>query len=411
MDRRLSRRTALLGPLGLLPAAYPSPADARGAQSSPASATVSTFRGNPARTGEHPGPGPRAPVNALWSTRLGTAVSSTPALVGGVLFVGSISEYASAGGALHAVDARTGEKLWRRQTAMGDALFASPAVVDGIVYAASYDGIVIAARADSGEELWRFQADAAIFSSPVVWNDTVALGDKSGRFYGLAASTGDERWRFGPDDPYRMSSNVAPAAADGTLFVVRTANYAGEQSILHALHAESGEERWRFVPQAGNQIGSATCVAGGRVHASTVEGSLHALSVDDGTEVWRYDGGGVVQTLPALAGGSLYLISGPAPHRLHVIDAETGTARAVFEVGAEADIVASPTVAQGIVYFGDQDGLLFALEGLSGQELWRAKVGSLISTPVVANGAVYIGSQQGELRALGGSLKPALSPT
>ncbi len=70
--------------------------------------------------------------------------------------------------------------------------------------------------------------------------------------------------------------------------------------------------------------------------------------------------------------------------------------------------MSSPTVAQDIVYFGDQNGRLYAVDGATGVERWHAGVGSLISTPVVANGAIYIGGEAGELRAVGGSLKPQL---
>jgi len=368
------------------------------------------FRGNPGRTGEYPGPGPRAPVAPLWGTRLGSAVSSTPALADGVLFVGSVSEYSLAGGALHAVDARTGEEIWRLHTVAGDAFFSSPAVVDGVVYAASHAGIVIAADAKRGEELWRFQAEGAVYSSPLVWNEAVAFGDETGRCYCLAASNGQERWRFGLDSPYRRASNASPSVADDTIFFVNSAQYAGENSILYALRAGTGEPHWQFISPTGGRVQSATCVSSGRVHAATAEGLLHALDVDDGTEVWRYDTGATVQTLPALAGESLYLITRQLPHRLHVVESETGKVRSVFEVGGEAEIVSSPTVARGRVYFGDEDGRVYSVDGQSGQEQWRIRAGSLISTMVVANGAVYFGSEQGQLRAIGGSLKPDLSP-
>src|SRR4051794_28007976 len=37
---------------------------------------VPVFRGNPARTGEHPGPGPEAPLVGKWEIRLGKVLSS-----------------------------------------------------------------------------------------------------------------------------------------------------------------------------------------------------------------------------------------------------------------------------------------------------------------------------------------------
>ncbi len=405
-DRRFSRRTALIGGFELAAAAKARAAGDASPAAAAATANVPMFRGNAARTGEHPGPGPNAPVNALWATRLGTAVSSTPALVDDTLFVGSVSSSTLAGGALHAVDARTGEELWRLHTAMGDAFFASPAVVDGVVYAASYDGTVVAAQAQSGDERWRFPAEATVYSSPVVWNGAVCFGDTSGRFYCLDASTGQERWRFGEEEPFRRASNASPAVTDDTIFVVHSAQYAGENSILFALDLSTGQERWRFSPTDGGRVRSATCIANGRVHVSTAEGVLLALDVNDGAEEWRYDGAGEVRTLPALSRAALYLITGPAPHQLHVLDPATGALRMAVPVGGDAAIVSSPTVASDIVYFGDQEGRLYAVDGESGEEHWHAGVGSLSSTAVVANGALYIGGEGGELRAVGGTLRP-----
>jgi outer membrane protein assembly factor BamB len=410
-DRRFSRRTALIGGLELAAAVTARAASDVSPAAAAATANVPMFRGNPARTGEHPGPGPNAPVNALWATRLGTAVSATPALVDGTLFVGSVSSATLAGGALHAVDARTGEERWRLHTAIGDAFFASPAVVDGVVYAASYDGTVIAAHAESGDELWRFPAEAPVFSSPVVWKGAVCFGDTSGRFYCLDASTGQEQWRLEGDEPFRRAISASPAVTDDTIFVVHSAQYAGEDSILFALELSTGRERWRFAPADSGRVRSATCVANGRVHVSTAEGALWALSEKDGAEEWRYDGAGEVRTLPALSGAALYLITGPAPHQLHVLDPSSGARRMAVSVGGDAPIVSSPTVAKDIVYFGDQEGRLYAVDGESGEERWQAGVGSLSSTAVVANGAVYIGGEGGELRAVGGTIKPQFLST
>ena len=99
-----------------------------------ASPQIPVYRGNAARTGEHPGPGPAGQPRALWDIRLGTKITSSPVFVGGVLYVGSAAPSTLAGGALHAVEASSGRELWRLSTGGGDAIFSSPAVFDGLVY-------------------------------------------------------------------------------------------------------------------------------------------------------------------------------------------------------------------------------------------------------------------------------------
>src|SRR5581483_1809882 len=67
------------------------------------------FRVNPARTGEDPGPGPKTPA-VRWSFAAGGAISSSPALDGDQVFVGS------ANGALYAIDVAAGTARWQFAT-------------------------------------------------------------------------------------------------------------------------------------------------------------------------------------------------------------------------------------------------------------------------------------------------------
>ena len=53
------------------------------------------------------------------------------------------------------------------------------------------------------------------------------------------------------------------------------------------------------------------------------------------------------------------------------------------------------------MYFGNADGYLFAVDLLSGQELWKFKTDDwVMSSPVVSNGMVFFGSDDGHLYAL-----------
>src|SRR5271166_69570 len=69
----------------------------------------------------------------------------------------------------------------------------------------------------------------------------------------------------------------------------------------------------------------------------------------------------------------------------------------------------SPTVANGVVYFGTNgqnggDGSLYALKAKTGAELWSYHSGPIYqSSPAVANGVVYIGNTNGNLYALNAS--------
>ncbi|MEA2595343.1 MAG: eukaryotic-like serine/threonine-protein kinase [Thermomicrobiales bacterium] len=97
---------------------------------------VPMFRGNPGRSGVQPGPGPEANVDQLWRFQTGAAIRSSPVVVGGAVYLGSMD------GNVYAVDAATGTELWRFSTS--DRVVSSPAIADGTVYVGSDDGVLYA---------------------------------------------------------------------------------------------------------------------------------------------------------------------------------------------------------------------------------------------------------------------------
>ena len=64
-------------------------------------------------------------------------------------------------------------------------------------------------------------------------------------------------------------------------------------------------------------------------------------------------------------------------------------------------IVASPVIADGVVYIASMDTHLYAIDQSTGKEKWKFKSSMPIaSTPAVANGTLYFVSSRGSLAAL-----------
>ncbi len=151
---------------------------------------ISIFRGNPARTGAMPGPGP-AETNGIverWRVNTGHPIYSSAAIVDGVVYIGS------GDGNIYALEADTGTARWR--VAIGNGVFSSPALADGVLYIGNGDGNVYALDATSGAERWRFRTGNEVNSSPAVVDGVVYVGSHDGNVYALDAAYGTERWRF-----------------------------------------------------------------------------------------------------------------------------------------------------------------------------------------------------------------------
>ena len=108
----------------------------------------------------------------------------------------------------------------------------------------------------------------------------------------------------------------------------------------------------------------------------------------------------------AISDGIVYLASsfrgnGYNQHHnysLFAVEAESGKALWKSKLTATTYQL---TIADGILYFGDKDGVVFAFDATTGKELWSFKAESEISSEIViAEGRIFFCTQDGYLYAL-----------
>ena len=64
-------------------------------------------------------------------------------------------------------------------------------------------------------------------------------------------------------------------------------------------------------------------------------------------------------------------------------------------------IVSSPVHADGVIYFGGDDGNVYAVDEADGHQLWKRKTGGPVAaTPAIAGEMLYVGSYDGKFYAL-----------
>ncbi|MFJ3799875.1 PQQ-binding-like beta-propeller repeat protein [Streptomyces sp. NPDC090088] len=320
---------------------------------------------------------PRTPSGSpLWKFRTGDAVSSSPAVVGGVVYVGSADHN------LYAVEAATGKKRWNFPTDKG--VSSSPTVVGGVVYVGSWDGSLYAVDATTGRKRWNFRTDNVVFSSPAVANGKVYVGSWDESLYAVDATTGARRWNF-PTGGLVASS---PTVVDGVVY------FGSADQNLYAVEA-TGEERWAF-PTDG-AVSSSPTVVDGVIYVGSDDFHLYAVEAATGKKRWAFPTSDVVSSSPTVVDGVVYV--GSWDNSLYAVDAATGKKRWSFLTNNV--VYSSPTVVGGVVYVGSRDSRLYAVDAATGKKRWSFLTGSAVSSsPTVADGVVYIGNVDGNLYAV-----------
>jgi outer membrane protein assembly factor BamB len=328
-------------------------------------------------------PGTVSGLSLNWYLPTGGNVDSSPAVVNGVVYVGSADDN------IYALNAATGAKLWSFTT--GNSVESSPAVVNGVVYIGSDDGNLYALNAATGALKWSYftftagdrtentcpscRTPAPVISAPAVVNGVVYFGSSNNNVYALNASTGDFLWSFATGN----SVTSSPAVANGVVYVGST------DDNVYALNAATGAELWSYT--TGNAVTSSPAVANGAVYIGSDDYNLYALNAATGALLWSFLTGPF--SAPAVANGVVYI--GSFNSNVYALNAATGAFLWSFHTGNLVD--SSPAVANGVVYVGSVDKNVYALNAATGTELWSFTTRSFVnSSPAVVNGAVYIGS-------------------
>jgi eukaryotic-like serine/threonine-protein kinase len=127
---------------------------------------------------------------------------------------------------------------------------------------------------------------------------------------------------------------------------------------------------------------------------------------------WKFNAEAPITTSPALADGVLYF--GSQNGNLYAVESESGAA--LWSFHTEKPINSSPAVSNGVVYFEGNDGFTYALDAQSGVQKWKVDTGpdrptdydNLSPSPAVQDGIVFIAGVNGNLYALNADTGEAL---
>jgi outer membrane protein assembly factor BamB len=353
----------------------------------------------------------RATGAVKWKFETKGRVVSSPAVANGLVYFGSYDSN------FYAVDAATGALKWKFATE-GERRFAakhlhgaepagetmpdpwdcylsSPVVSNGKVIFGSGDGHVYALDAATGAKAWAFKTGAVVHASPAIAGGIVYIGSWDTFFYALDEKTGAEKWRFKTADDEAIHNQTgiqsSAAVADGMVF------FGARDAHVYALNAASGAKAWDFSTK-GSWVIASPAVRGGHVYAGTSDtGLLFDFDAKSGKLNTTIDlKGWPLFASPAISGDMLY--AGSMKGELHAIDLKTHEAAWKFATEAARGAGAF-TKADGSADWSKLFDSTFYDDAVGGY-LKLLDLGAILASPAIADGVVYIGATDGNLYAV-----------
>ncbi len=326
-----------------------------------------------------------------WSFATGDAVRSSPTVSEGVVFVGSNDNH------LYALDAGSGDLLWKIDT--GNWVQYRPTVSDGVVYLSVQDADaheLHAVDAKSGERIWASEVSIAFSpeTAPAAVGSQVYVTSAAGDLVALSTSTGDVLWAFSPNDALTARSLVA----GGTVYVAAGRN-------IDALDEESGRILWSrdyywSVDHDGADV--PPFIVDGIVYFSPGD-SIYSHDPATGETVWSFQVDGIIDSPPASAHGLVYIGSDGGqfyatdPSKTNYLPEEL-----VWGFDLVGRTLRHPTVSDGVLYVQSSDGKLQAFNAAKGRLIWTFDLGELTDRKsfTVVEDTVYGGAGDGSVYAI-----------
>lgn len=137
---------------------------------------------------------------------------------------------------------------------------------------------------------------------------------------------------------------------------------------------------------------------GGKLYFVDNNGTARALDADTGKIIWERSVGRLNASSPAYYRHRLYIVN-LVPGHIVKLDAKTG--KTIWKRSLPGRAESSPLVIDRTVYFGCEDGNLYALSTGKGNVRWATALnGPVKSAPAYFGGTLYVGDYGGSMSAV-----------
>ena len=296
------------------------------------------------------------------------------------------------------VDQQWKASVGKGHEGLGIAL--NPTTDGETVYAASFNGNVIAINANNGRKIWKQSFDFSFTAGPTYKDGILVLGTNNGELINIDSMTGEILWTT------TVSSEIlAPVAIKDDQIFVRSVD-----GNLTAFLSDNGSLMWTAnhrVPRLSLRGTTSPEVFANAVLSGFDDGKVSAYDLVDGSLLW--------ETMLTPPGGRTEIekindIDAPMTivgNELYVGSYQGALAALALESGdiiwlTEASIYAGMAVDEEAVFVSESDGSVMALSRFTGREIWKKDnlLNRYPSAPVIIGDSIIVGDLEGYLHWL-----------
>lgn len=348
----------------------------------------------------------------IWSVDIGKGSNDDAQLLSGPILVNGAVYTIDTESVVTAVDGETGNIYWQVETELDeekDGSWGGGIASDGhLLYVTTGFAAVIAIDASTGDEIWRTAVSGPMRSSATIHDGTVFVITKDNKLHALTAATGELLWEHSG----RLGGAGLLGASSPAVFgdVVIAAYSSGE---IFALNTRTGSEFWSDSLASVRRLGSGAglsdirarpVISGRRVFVASRAGRMAAISLSTGQRIWELGLSSVTQ--PWVADEYVFVVTDSG--EVAAVKASSGLVRWVTHIGQYENEKrqrgrirwVGPILASDRLIVAGSNGEILSLSPYTGELTGVIEAeGGVSLAPVIANETLYILTDSGRLVA------------
>ncbi|HET6632772.1 MAG TPA: outer membrane protein assembly factor BamB [Rhodanobacteraceae bacterium] len=347
---------------------------------------------------------PTIQVHRLWWARIGDGAGDSglrlrPAYADGVVYA------ASTNGQLRAIDAHSGETLWKslppRHGDVDTRYAGGPSVADGLVVVGTMDGHVESFDAKTGARGWTANVGAAVVSPPVLVGEHVLVRTNDGNVHALKRADGSAEWLYDRGNVPLLSlrGNGPLLVANGVVF------FGTDDGKLQAVRLSDGAPLWQQTVATGegrtdiaqlNDSDGSLVLDGTTIYVAAYHGQLLAIEAPTGRPLWNHE----LSTYTGLAVGGTHVLAVDDSSDIWAFDTATGD-NVWKQDQLEWRWLSAPAVQGEQFVVGDTQGYVHWLNVTDGKFAARQRLShdAIRAQPLVVGNIVFVEDVDGHLAA------------